>query len=367
MIENTIVTAEKENPELDGSGFLCSATNETNKIPSIIADSSILDNKEFAMTSGYIRIPRSLLTDPLWETLSLKHQMIFMKILELACYKPRKFDDHGHIIDLEIGQICISERELKSKCHPQISRIDIQRSYVKLILVGFLRQEVSHKKSVLTITHKDTYDLIKKASEPRNEPNLSQTRAKLEPETNKGKKVKKEKDTSLKVSNETNEKISVFSNEVQEIGKKLIEIMKLTNSEFEIPNQKMLKVYDSIDKIIRIDKKTPELILKVFTWAISDEFWYPLMFKPDPAAFLRKHFLQLVARMISKPAKKKAIDSLVVHGEIYSGWKAEVEGDKLSFVIQNGQALPKIFKRNDSNFRDNFIDFANKIGVPYEL
>ncbi len=127
--------------------------------------------------NGYICLPRSLLENALWKDLPPQYKEVFTTVLELVCWKPKKFDDHGIIIDLEIGQICISERELLERCGKYISRNDIQRSFVKLKLYGFLSQKVSHRKSILTITHKDTYDLIGKQSEPKSEPNLSQSRA----------------------------------------------------------------------------------------------------------------------------------------------------------------------------------------------
>lgn len=137
---------------------------------------------------GYIKLPRCLLDDPLWIDLSLEDQHVFLILLQHVCYKPRKFDDHGHLIELNPGQICITERDLVKLCNKKMTRIKVQRSLVRLRLCRFMSQEVRHKKSIITITHSSTYELINNIFEPTNEPNLSQTRAKLEPETNKEKK-----------------------------------------------------------------------------------------------------------------------------------------------------------------------------------
>lgn len=140
----------------------------------------------------HIRLPRSLLKDPLWVDLPLAYQNVFLVLVEKVCFKPQRFDDHGVLIDLKPGQICISERQLLKFCNKYVSRNDIQRSIKKFILYDFVSQEVRHKKSILTIKHKDTYELILKCNEPRSEPNLSQTRAKLEPEKKKEEKEEKE-------------------------------------------------------------------------------------------------------------------------------------------------------------------------------
>lgn len=144
-------------------------------------------------SEGFIKIPRSLLDDPLWNSLSPVYQHIFIIIFKNACYKPRKFDDHGHILDLKPGQLCISEDDLRKLCHKSISENDIHRCIVKLKLYGFLSQKVNHKKSILTITYTSIYEDFKNQNEPISEPNLNQTRTKLEPQTKKDKKDKKVK------------------------------------------------------------------------------------------------------------------------------------------------------------------------------
>src|SRR5688572_28247292 len=63
-----------------------------------VVESPIFFNGETTMsensckTPAHIRIPRSLLDNPLWQDLPPTYQAVFYKILELALYKPRKFD-----------------------------------------------------------------------------------------------------------------------------------------------------------------------------------------------------------------------------------------------------------------------------------
>lgn len=145
--------------------------------------------------NGYIKLPRSVLRDPLWFNMPPNYQHVFFVILENLCYRPQKFDDGGHIIDLKPGQLCISERELKKKCNRYVSRDDVKRSIKKLVQYQFLHQEVHHKKSVLTVIHPDICEYMKNECAPSSAPVLHQSCTNLAPETNKvntDKKVNKD-------------------------------------------------------------------------------------------------------------------------------------------------------------------------------
>lgn len=139
---------------------------------------------------GHIRIPRSLLSDPLWLDLKPTTQIIFFQIVSHVCFLPQKFDDHGVMIEILPGQVCTTIREILNWCGKHFTKNDIERSVKKLILCGFLRQEVRHVKSIITVCHKDTYELIKSNNETGFETNLRQDRDKIETQKKKAKKEK---------------------------------------------------------------------------------------------------------------------------------------------------------------------------------
>jgi hypothetical protein len=151
------------------------------------------------VSNPFIQIPRSLLQDPLWVKLSPKCQIVFIQILSHVCYLPQKFNDHGNIIDLKPGQICTTIREILKWCGDDFSKTEIERCIKKLILCGFCGQEVRHVKSVISITHSDTYELLIQYSETRNETKLRQDRDKIETE-----KDKEDKDISNDISKKEN-------------------------------------------------------------------------------------------------------------------------------------------------------------------
>ncbi len=145
--------------------------------------------KEKNLNSGFFKVPRSLIKDPFWSTVPPKYRLIFITLLELACFTPQKFNDHGEILDLKIGQICITERELVEVMGKGFSKNDIHRA------IGFFKKckkvnhEVNHRKSIITITDPVVcYHMINQV-EPRTEPILNQSRTTKE-EGKKEKKVK---------------------------------------------------------------------------------------------------------------------------------------------------------------------------------
>lgn len=175
------------------------------------------------MTSqGFIQIPRSLLNDPLWIDLSPGYREVFIIILENACFRPQKFNDSGIIIELEPGQVCASIRQITKWLGKYGDKNIVERAIKRFVLCGFLRQEVRHTKSIFTISHKDTYESIKKASETGSETELRQFRDSFETQKKKDKKDKNEKKEEEHVDAGASTKItpiSSLSNELVEESK----------------------------------------------------------------------------------------------------------------------------------------------------
>jgi hypothetical protein len=136
-------------------------------------------------TPPYIRIPRSLLENNLWKGLSLKYQHIFLILLENVNFEPEyKFDAHGTIITLEPGQFGTTFRDFADLCHKDVSKSDIEGFFLKLKKYEFIRQETRHSKTIVTITHKETYELIKQASQTRSQTKVRQDSDKIQTQSN---------------------------------------------------------------------------------------------------------------------------------------------------------------------------------------
>ncbi len=125
--------------------------------------------------SEYFKIPHSLESDPKWISYSLKRRWLFLFLVSKAVFS------ENHIykgINLTYGQYLISERgfvkdfnETVGELEDKIDRSYVQRSFKKFKEDGFIDYKIIslaiHQNTLITITHLDTYNLIKNSSDPR--------------------------------------------------------------------------------------------------------------------------------------------------------------------------------------------------------
>jgi hypothetical protein len=116
-----------------------------------------------------------------------------MIVLENCCFYPQKFLDETVLLDLLPGQFCCSLRNFIEVAGKKFTKNKIAGSIKKLITCQFLRQEVRHRKTILTITHLETYELILNASQTSSQTSLRQVSDKSQTITKKDKKEKKVK------------------------------------------------------------------------------------------------------------------------------------------------------------------------------
>lgn len=250
------------------------------------------------MSVSYIRLPRSFLKDPLWINLKPIHQYVFMVILTHMAYEPYEFDDHGFFIHVQPGQLCISERDFQTLCGKHISRIQIQRSYQKLRGCHFLSLEVRHRKTLITVIRSDICELLK--TEVSQE--VSQSRAKLEPQSIK---VKKEHIKNTKVFSSDSVEIGLASLLFSSIQKKFPEHTK---------NPNLQKWAIAFDRMIRIDKVDVEAIREIINWLYSpvgSHFWSKNVLSAD--TFREKWHKLLIEK--NNPAGKQSNSRANLGGE----------------------------------------------------
>ncbi len=144
-------------------------------------------------SNNFIQIPRSLLEHPTVKAAPFPQKWLLITIIQHACFLPCQIDDHQTIIDLQPGQLCCSFRQLADWSGSD--KNNIERGIARFSKVQILRHEVRHKKSIITITHTDTYDLIKQYSETGNETKVRQERDKSETQKDKEDNDDKERRT----------------------------------------------------------------------------------------------------------------------------------------------------------------------------
>lgn len=297
----------------------------------------------------HIRIPRSLLDDPIWEELTPIQQHVFNVILKNVCYFPRKFDDSGVLIDLEPGQMCVSIRRIQELCHASISKNDVERSIKKLILCQIVRQEVRHRKSIITIAHSDTYELIINAGETRSETNLRRSRDNFETQKKKDKKeIKKEEVLAQTASPLRNEITFSF-----ESGK--FEGIDAADAE------KWKELFPAVD-VRREVKLMQEWCLNNPTKSKSKKRWGQFIInwltKNNENAINRSAWQQPKVVLGKEEALQRA-----ENGKVYKNYECLHTAEGIAFIPQTGQALPVDFKFKDPGFVSQFDNFCRKIGI----
>ncbi len=197
------VEQEANKPDLGRSGFQhqpdSALTDESkrNSNNSILAEPPN-SYKDFGTAmSGYFIIPRVVTSDPRYKSARLKYQKVLHVLFENVAFAATTHAISTNVIKIKVGQFCVSSRRLAEVCNDGVKfdedLVDkniIDRAICFWEKCGFVRQEVIHGKSLITITVSEFYDRKKTTSEPTSEPKVSQDRATKE-EDQEDKELKK--------------------------------------------------------------------------------------------------------------------------------------------------------------------------------
>lgn len=93
-------------------------------------------------------------------------------------------------------------------------------------------------------------------------------------------------------------KESDFTKEVQDLTSQMLETIKIHESEFIIPSNK-LPFMTQVGLMLNTDKRCPDKILEYLNWALNDDFWSGVVLKKNPAKALRDNFLTFKSKMKS--------------------------------------------------------------------
>lgn len=167
-------------------------------VPIILDTPNSYNKKGVFMSQGFVILPRSLWNDVRWIGCKEKYKKVFLTILMNCAFKPTEFNIDNNIVKIEVAQFCISFRDLAELCNKGVrfkaDKIDkniVERSVSLFLQFGFVRHEVRHDKSIITITYKEIYDQFKNASETS-----SETRPRHNRDTNE--ELEEREDSSFK-------------------------------------------------------------------------------------------------------------------------------------------------------------------------
>ena len=167
------------------------------------------------LNSGFFSFPRSISSDPRYKGARLKYQKVLHVILENAAFRKTTYSIGSNLINIEVGQLCISVRGLVDLCNKEVKfkedLIDkniVERASHFWRSCQFVRQEVRHGKIIITVTVKEFYTKQKTESET-----ASETLPRLNRDTKETSKTNKT--TSAVVVGEKNSPVSFCEKQIE--------------------------------------------------------------------------------------------------------------------------------------------------------
>lgn len=175
-----------------------------------------------------------------------------------------------------------------------------------------------------------------------------------------------------------------FSIEITDCCETILSELRKVKPDYKFSKTLASKWCEQLDLMVRIDKREPEKLLRVFRWGISDKsYWRPYFFKANPVKYLREKFDQLDMKM-SEPTKEtpkkeyangwtpetpQQADFARINTEYFIREKAESNGALDHCFISNGFLNNKRNRSKDASIKVPLETFKKLIetvaGVEY--
>lgn len=255
------------------------------------------------MSDGFIKIPRSLYQKDFWKKFDCHQRMIVLMILSNLSYAKHKFNNHGTIIDLEIGQVCTTYREIAEWCGEDVSKDKVMRTIETLQNFSFINlkagQRARQKKSIITLIDPETYNCMFVNPETGFATNLRQTCDKTEERKRKGKE-KETPQTPLFSDNkvvEISSEFSIATSLLSDFFSSLLSILPELTTEEMRHTKPQLNAMEFLAKTYG-----PQQVRAVFTFAHQNEFWRTHV---HTSVYLKKKFKTLLLQMQGQSSNSK--------------------------------------------------------------
>lgn len=243
--------------------------------------------------SGYFIIPRSLMNDPRYQGARMKYKIVLLTILKNAAFAQTTHAIGCEVISIGIGQFCTSIRGLTDLCNEGVKYkedlIDkniVERASHFWCRCGFVRQEVRHGKTILTVTIPEFY---------AKEKNECETGIETKPRQNRDTKEEYKEDKEDNISSKK-EGTFVPSELATSLLAEFYSSLFLAIPNFPKDNARKTKSqYQAADRIFKKANGDMELIRKVISYAHQQGgFWISHV---HSVSYLDKKFVTLVQQL----------------------------------------------------------------------
>ena len=195
---------------------------------------------------------------------------LWVHLLLSANHKPKEFMFNGKIIVIKEGQLLTGRKQLSMATG--LSESMVERALKMFETEQQIEQQKTTKNRVITILKWYQYQ-------------ISDTQTDSKRTT-----TEQQADTNKNEENVKNDKKTTFSEETPEFQLSLHLFNGIRSNDPKAKEPDLQKWASEIDKLIRIDKRTPEEIARVIEFSQSDSFWKSNILS---TATLRKQFPKL--------------------------------------------------------------------------
>jgi len=228
------------------------------------------------MGSGWIKLYRSLLDDPVWVSATTDQKAVLITILLLASHEQRQWYWQGRKFEVKPGQMITSLASLSSKAGVSIK--SVRSAIARFEKIGFLANESAKTGRLISIINWSTYQAV--FEEGGKEGGKVQAKSGQLTIMEKVKKKDNSSPDAFRLSTLLAEKIAQNNPSNLSIGEAKID-------------KSIRRWAKDIDRMLRIDGRCPKEVETVIQWSQSDSFWKSNILS---GAKLRAQFDQLVLK-----------------------------------------------------------------------
>lgn len=250
---------------------------------------------------GFIKVFRSIQDNWLWSEKPYGKGQAWIDLLLEANFADAKRLINGEIITFERGQVYKSQTEFAHRWGWSRKKVT---AFLKVLQSdGMITIKSTTKGTTITI---ENYELYQDSgttvgTSKEHQKNIERTSKVAQEKKNKKNKNDKKNENTVPSCPNSDEPDELAAE--TELAEQLAQIILDYDPQARVPRS--FKTWaKTIDRMIRIDKRTPEQILWLFRWSQNDEFWNPNIRSPDK---LRKQWDKLVykAKAEHKPKQGK--------------------------------------------------------------